>query len=59
MEIFNRYTMVYCAVFGHSFIASGRKAFDMFKASGALRMHAMHASVRVGSNPLQTKPNHH
>lgn len=34
MEIFNRYTMVYASIYGHSFIESGRKAFDMFKTSG-------------------------
>lgn len=36
MQIFNRYTMVYCSIFGASFIESGRKAFDLFKTSGNL-----------------------
>ena len=34
MEIFNRYALVYCAVYGNGFVESGRKTCDLFKNCG-------------------------
>ncbi len=34
MEIFNRYALVYCAVYGAGFRESGKKTFDLFKRCG-------------------------